>query len=348
MTMTGTAQKTMPLNETINKAADFGNILEVRDLSVKFHKGPKTGIALDNISLDIPKGKIIGLVGESGCGKTVLGSTIIGLLPERGAEITSGKILFNDPDNSRSVDLLDLNYHGMKKYRGNRISMIFQEPMSSLNPIYPIGSQVGETIKNQDHSLSASAVRQKTLEILADVGMPDPSSVHDLYPHQLSGGMRQRVVIAIAVANNPDLIIADEPTTALDITISEQILHLLYKIRDKYNSSIVLITHDLGVVANICDEVYVMYRGSIFEHGSAAEVFAGPRNPYTVGLMQALPEFVQHKDKLHVIAGNVPSIFSKTQGCKFCDRCVKAQDICKKEIPSIKFSGARHYYRCHF
>ena len=348
MPMTETLQKTMTAKETINKAADFGNILEVRDLSVKFHKGPKTGVALDNISLDIPKGKIIGLVGESGCGKTVLGSTIIGLLPERGAEITSGKILFNDPENSRSTDLLDLNYRGMKKYRGSRISMIFQEPMSSLNPIYTIGSQIGETIKNQDHTLTAAAVRQKTVDILSDVGMPDASSVHDLYPHQLSGGMRQRVVIAIAVANNPDLIIADEPTTALDITISEQILHLLYKIRDKYNSSIVLITHDLGVVANICDEVYVMYRGSIFEHGSAAEVFAGPKNPYTVGLMQALPEFVQHKDKLHVIAGNVPSIFSRSEGCKFFERCVKAQDVCKKEAPEIKFSGARHYYRCHF
>lgn len=348
MPMTETISKTIAANGTISKADDFANILEVRDLSVKFHKGSKTGTALDNISLDIPKGKIIGLVGESGCGKTVLGSTIIGLLPERGAEITSGSIRFNDPENSRSVDLLDLNYHGMKKYRGSRISMIFQEPMSSLNPIYTIGSQIAETIKNQDRALSAATVRQKTVDILSDVGMPDPSSVHDLYPHQLSGGMRQRVVIAIAVANNPDIIIADEPTTALDITISEQILHLLYKIRDKYNSSIVLITHDLGVVANICDEVYVMYRGSIFEHGSASEVFAGPRNPYTVGLMQALPEFVRHKDRLHVIAGNVPSIFSKTEGCKFFDRCVKAQDICKKESPAIKYSGAKHYYRCHF
>ncbi len=348
MSMTKTAQKTIAVDNIINKAANFGNILEVRDLSVKFHKGRNTGVALDNISLNIPKGKIIGLVGESGCGKTVLGSTIIGLLPERGAEITSGNILFNDPENSRSVNLLDLNYHGMKKYRGSRISMIFQEPMSSLNPIYTIGSQVGETIKNQDHTLSPAGVRKKTIEILSDVGMPDPSSVHDLYPHQLSGGMRQRVVIAIAVANNPDLIIADEPTTALDITISEQILHLLYKIRGKYNSSIILITHDLGVVANICDEVYVMYRGSIFEHGSAAEVFAGPRNPYTVGLMQALPEFVLHKDKLHVIAGNVPSIFSKTAGCKFYDRCVNAKDICRSEVPAIKFSGEKHYYRCHF
>jgi len=332
--------------EAAPEKSDGANVIEVRDLTVTFFKNGKTGRALDNISIGIPRGSIVGVVGESGCGKSVLGSSIIGLLPERGVEISSGSVLFNDARDSSVKNLLDFNYHKMKKYRGSRISMIFQEPMSSLNPIYTVGGQVDETIKNHNPGLSAEQVRQKTLEMFEKVGMPNPEYIYGLYPHQLSGGMRQRVVIAVATANHPDLIIADEPTTALDITISEQILHLLLKIRNDYNSSIVLITHDLGVVSNTCDEVYVMYRGAILEHGKSFEIFGSPRNPYTVGLMKSLPEFSAHKGNLHVIPGNVPSIFSPAQGCKFRDRCHRATAQCQLE-PSIVHYSPTHYCRCH-
>lgn len=322
------------------------NVLEARDLTVTFFKNGRSGRALDNISIEIPRGKVVGLVGESGCGKTVLGSTIIGLLPDRGVEITSGSVLFNERNGAGSCDLLDFNYHKMKKYRGSRISMIFQEPMSALNPIYTVGSQVDEAIANCEPGLGRAGVMKRTLEMFDKVGMPDPGYVYGLYPHQLSGGMRQRVVIAIATANHPDLIIADEPTTALDITISEQILFLLMKIRRDYNSSIILITHDLGVVSNTCDEVYVMYRGSILEHGTSSEIFGSPRNPYTVGLMKSLPEFSERGGRLNMIAGNVPSIFSAASGCKFRDRCPRATEACGAEPPLARYSPT-HYGRCH-
>jgi len=320
-------------------------LLEINNLTVAFNKNGRRGVVLDDISLKIPRGKIIGLVGESGCGKTVLGSSIIGLLPERGSEISSGENFYKSA--GERENLLNLNYHGMKKYRGSKISMIFQEPMSSLNPVYTIGSQIDETIKNKNPELSGAEIAGRSVEMLSKVGMPDPGRVYSMYPHQLSGGMRQRVVIAIALANNPDLIIADEPTTALDITVSEQILFLLYTIRDNFNSSIILITHDLSVVANVCDEIYVMYRGSIVECGGSREVFRAPKNPYTIGLMEALPEFGAHKRPLHVIKGNVPSIFTKIEGCKFKDRCAKASQICEC-APPVKFSSDTHYYRCHF
>ncbi len=324
-------------------------LLEVKNLTVVFNKDKRRGTALDNIGLTIPRGRIIGLVGESGCGKTMLGSSIIGLLPERGAEITDGEINFYDAgsDGIQCVNLLNLNYHGMKKYRGSKISMIFQEPMSSLNPVYTVGSQIYETIANKNPNMSYNEVKERSIEMLLKVGMPDPALVYKAYPHQLSGGMRQRVVIAIALANDPGLIIADEPTTALDITVSEQILFLLYNIRERFNSSIVLITHDLSVVANICDEVCVMYRGVIVESGSTREIFNAPRNPYTIGLMESLPEFGVHKKPLRVISGSVPSIFEDVQGCGFRGRCYKAAAECKS-IPPLKHAGGAHYYRCHF
>jgi len=321
-------------------------LVSVRELSVAFEKNGRYGKVLDNVSVEIPHGKIIGLVGESGCGKTVLGSSIMGLLPERGASVLSGEILFYDSLGDKSENLLNLNYHGMKKYRGSGISMIFQEPMSSLNPVYTVGAQIDETISNKNPALTRAEVQKLSIEMLSKVGMPEPAYVYGLYPHQLSGGMRQRVVIAIAVANNPDLIIADEPTTALDITVSEQILFLLYNIRRDFNSSIVLITHDLGVVANVCDEIYVMYRGTIVEKGEAKEVFRSPRHPYTVGLLEALPEFCGRNERLHVIPGTVPSIFAGVEGCKFKQRCHRAAKECEN-IPPVKNVNQTHFYRCH-
>lgn len=324
-------------------------LLDINSLTVAFNKNGRRGVVLDDISVKIPRGKIVGLVGESGCGKTVLGSSVIGLLPERGVEVVSGEINFYSGETGRDApeNLLNLNYHGMKKYRGSKISMIFQEPMSSLNPVYTAGSQIAETIKNKNYNLSKAEITARAIEMLAKAGMPDPARVYDMYPHQLSGGMRQRVVIAIALANNPDLIIADEPTTALDITVSEQILFLLYNIREKFDSSIILITHDLSVVANVCDEVYVMYRGTIVESGPAREIFTSPKNPYTIGLMESLPEAGARGKPLHVIGGNVPSIFTEIKGCKFKDRCHKARAECL-ETPPVKNAGGGHYYRCHF
>jgi len=216
-----------------------------------------------------------------------------------------------------------------------------------LNPVYTAGSQIYETIANKNSNMSHSEVKERSIEMLLKVGMPDPILAYKAYPHQLSGGMRQRVVIAIALANNPGLIIADEPTTALDITVSEQILFLLYNIRERFNSSIVLITHDLSVVANICDEVCVMYRGAILESGSAREIFSAPRNPYAIGLMESLPEFGVHEKPLRVISGSVPSIFENVQGCGFRGRCYKAAAECKF-APPLKHAGGAHYYRCHF
>lgn len=346
-----TTEKTTggPATEVEERRARGGKLLEIRNLTVAFNRNGRRGVVLDDISLEIPRGRIVGLVGESGCGKTVLGSTVIGLLPERGAEIASGEVNFYDAGEAaeKPADLLKLNYHGMKKYRGSKISMIFQEPMSSLNPVYTVGSQIDETVRNGDPSLSAAAAAARSVEMLDRVGMPDPRRVYSMYPHQLSGGMRQRVVIAIALANNPRLIIADEPTTALDITVSEQILFLLYNIREKFDSSIILITHDLSVVANVCDEIYVMYRGGIVERGLAREVFAAPRNPYTIGLMESLPEAGVHKKKLHVIRGSVPSIFAAVEGCKFRERCDRAAAVCSTP-PPMKSAGGSHYYRCHF
>lgn len=336
--------------ETAARRSGEKKLLEISGLTVAFNKNGRRGVVLDDISLDIPRGRIVGLVGESGCGKTVLGSTIIGLLPERGAEIVSGEVNFHaggDEAGDEKENLLTLNYHGMKKYRGSKISMIFQEPMSSLNPVYTVGSQIDETIRNKNRGLAGAEIAARSVGILSKAGMPDPERVYSMYPHQLSGGMRQRVVIAIALANNPDLIIADEPTTALDITVSEQILFLLYNIREKFNSSIILITHDLSVVANVCDDIYVMYRGTIVERGRARDVFAAPKNPYTIGLMSSLPEAGAHKKNLHVIRGSVPSIFAAADGCKFRDRCDKAAAICAAP-PPLKPAGENHYYRCHF
>jgi len=336
-----------PAAETAACRAGEKKLLEISGLTVAFNKNGRRGVVLDDISLNIPRGRIVGLVGESGCGKTVLGSTIIGLLPERGAEIVSGEVNFHGGGGGEKENLLTLNYHGMKKYRGSKISMIFQEPMSSLNPVYTVGSQIDETIRNKNRDLTRAGIAARTVEILSKAGMPDPARVYSMYPHQLSGGMRQRVVIAIALANNPDLIIADEPTTALDITVSEQILFLLYNIREKFDSSIILITHDLSVVANVCDDIYVMYRGTIAECGRARDVFAAPRNPYTIGLMESLPEAGAHKKPLHVIRGSVPSIFTAIEGCKFRERCDKAAAICATP-PPLKSAGETHYYRCHF
>ncbi|MEZ7893201.1 MAG: ABC transporter ATP-binding protein [Candidatus Wallbacteria bacterium] len=331
-----------------NKAGILENILEIRDLTVKVNKNSQSGTILDNINMKIPRGKIIGLVGESGCGKTFLGNTIMGLVPGgRSIVFENGEVVFNDSIKMTGTDILKLHYNDMRSYRGNRISMIFQEPMSALNPIYKVGAQVAETVKNHNPDLSSGEIKKRVINILKEVGMHDPAATYEMYPHQLSGGMRQRIVIAIAAVNNPDLIIADEPTTALDITISEQILFLLYKIRKNYNSSIILITHDLGVVANMCDEIYVMYRGTILEHGSVDEVFKSPKNPYTVGLMNALPESVARKESLHVIPGNVPSVFKKSGGCKFHARCFKAAPECEKNDPPVKYFSKTHFTCCH-
>lgn len=315
----------------------MSNVLEVKDLEIQFEIDEKYYSAVKDVSFYIREGETLGLVGESGCGKSVTSLSIMRLLQDTAK--VSGAILYN------GENLLELGPAKMRGIRGNEISMIFQEPMTSLNPVHRIGRQIGESLMLHK-GLSASEARLEAIELLRKVGIPRPDEVVDDYPHQFSGGMRQRVMIAIAMACQPKLLIADEPTTALDVTIQAQILDLMRKLAAENNMAILLITHDLGVVAEMCDRVAVMYAGKIMEQGPVREVFRNPQNPYTIGLMNSIPKLEGPRMRLQPIEGNVPSVRNMPQGCRFAARCPYVMDICREQDPGLLGAGPEHISRC--
>lgn len=309
-------------------------ILQVKDLCVSFYLEDRIIPAVDGVSFSLSKGETMGLVGESGCGKSVTALSIIRLLPIPPARIVKGEILF------RGENLFDKSGEEMRKIRGKDISMVFQEPMTSLNPVFTIGQQISEVLL-QHQDISRKEAYYKTIEMLKLVRIPVPEKVVRQYPHQLSGGMRQRVMIAIALACKPELLIADEPTTALDVTVEAQILELISELKEKLNSSVIMISHNLGVISEIADKVAVMYSGRIVEYGDSRSVFNEPRHPYTRGLLEAIPDInMDKRQKLKEIKGTVPRPGEITEGCRFNRRCNCTRKECMAEEPPIVQVGA--------
>jgi oligopeptide/dipeptide ABC transporter ATP-binding protein len=316
-------------------------LLEIKNLQTNFYVRGYTAKALDNVSLTIESGQTLGLVGESGCGKSVTAHSIMRLIPDPPGKIEGGEIYFE------GQDLLKVTKAQMRKIRGNQISMIFQEPMTSLNPVFPVGDQVGEVIRLHQR-LSRKETRERVLEAFQLVGIPAAETRLDEYPHQMSGGMRQRVMIAMALACNPKLMIADEPTTALDVTIQAQILDLMNKLKEETGAAILFITHDLGVIAEMAQFVAVMYAGKVMEYTDVNTVFSRPKNPYTVGLLQSIPVLGRKtKDKrLQTISGVVPSLLNLPSGCLFSDRCRDVFDDCRHKEPDMYQVANNHFVRC--
>ncbi len=320
----------------------MADLIQVKNLQTSFFTPEGEVRAIDGVSFEIGEGKTLGLVGESGCGKSVTSLSIMRLIASPPGKIVGGEILY------RGKDLLKLNNEAMRKIRGNEISMIFQEPMTSLNPVFTVGNQIGEAIKLHQ-GLGKKETRQKTIDMLRLVKIADPESRVDSYPHQLSGGMRQRVMIAMALSCNPALLIADEPTTALDVTIQAQILDLMKELRQRIGMALLLITHDLGVVAEQADEVAIMYAGKIVERSSTQAIFNRPFHPYTVGLLNSLPSVGGAKKKrLDAIPGVVPNPLHLPSGCRFRDRCPKAADLCAQSEPQLLEKEPGHAVACHF
>ncbi|HUK41053.1 MAG TPA: ABC transporter ATP-binding protein [Candidatus Acidoferrales bacterium] len=320
----------------------MADLIQVKNLRTSFFTPEGEVRSVDGVSFEIGEGKTLGLVGESGCGKSVTSLSIMRLIPSPPGQIVGGEIYY------RGRDLLKLNKEEMRKIRGNEISMIFQEPMTSLNPVFTVGNQIGEAIRLHQ-GLNKRETRAKTIEMLRLVKIADPESRVDAYPHQLSGGMRQRVMIAMALSCNPNLLIADEPTTALDVTIQAQILELMKELQQKMGMALLLITHDLGVVAERADEVAIMYAGKIVERGRAEAIFARPLHPYTVGLLNSLPGTgAKKKKRLDAIPGVVPSPLNLPSGCRFRDRCPKAAGICAETEPLLSEKEPQHPVACYF
>jgi peptide/nickel transport system ATP-binding protein/oligopeptide transport system ATP-binding protein len=319
-------------------------LLEIQDLHTHFYTPEGVVQALGGVDLQLGPGRTLGLVGESGCGKTVLALTILRLIPEPPGRIVGGRVLF------QGADLLCLDKEGIRRIRGNKISMIFQEPMTSLNPVFTIGFQIEEVILlHQSHRASTrKQARALAVEMLDMVGIPSAARRIDDYPHQLSGGMCQRVMIAMALACRPSLMIADEPTTALDVTTQAQILSLMDELREETGTSILLVTHDLGVVAQSCHEVAVMYTGNVVENAGVEDIFSSPLHPYTKGLMRSIPtvEARRKGERLHAIPGNVPNFRDMPKGCTFNSRCNEVMEICRKERPPVFWPRPDHSVRC--
>ena len=315
------------------------NVLEIRDLHSSFFTDSGVVRAVNGVDLVIPQGKIIGLVGESGCGKSMTAKSVMGLLRYPG-RIESGSIRFMDKE------LVGLPDKELRKLCGNEMSMIFQEPMTSLNPVLRVGRQVEEAILVHGKAEKRAEAKKLVLDMFEHVGIPEAEKRYSCYPHELSGGLRQRVMIAMAMVCRPRLLIADEPTTALDVTIEAQILQLMQKECRESGMSILLITHNLGVVAEICDFVYVMYAGRIVESGSVFEIFDHPAHPYTRGLLHSMPVIGGDQEYLYAIPGAVPNLLRLGAGCAFCGRCEKAQDRCREEMPELKAVGEDHFSRC--
>lgn len=315
------------------------NILEVKNLKIHFYTEEGTVKAVNGLDFSLSENETLAIVGESGCGKSVTALGVLGIIPQPPGKILDGEILF------KGKDLLKKSQREMRRIRGNEISMIFQEPLTSLNPVFTVGKQVMESFRIHQ-GLSKSEAREKTIEMIELVGIPSPEKVIDDYPHQLSGGMRQRIMIASALACNPEILIADEPTTALDVTIQAQIMSLLNQIKEGSNTSIILITHDFGVVAQIAHNVMVMYAGEMVEYGDVHSIFKNPLHPYTEGLLQSIPVIGKEREKLFSIEGTVPSIKNYPIGCPFFERCNKAMPKCKDIHPEITMMEKNRKVRC--
>jgi oligopeptide transport system ATP-binding protein len=313
-------------------------LLSIKNLSVCFHTYAGTVQAVRDVSLSLEKGEILGIVGESGCGKSVTANAVMGLIPSPPGEIAGGSILFD------GMDITRLDEAGLQDLRGNAISMIFQDPMTSLNPVLTIGTQLTECFRIHQ-TITDEAATNRAVEMLEMVGISSARTRLRQYPHQLSGGMRQRVMIAMALAMNPRILLADEPTTALDVTIQAQITELLQKLNRELDTSIILISHDLGVVAGMCHRVIVMYAGQIVEEALVGELFAKPRHPYTLGLLQSIPRLDGHRSHLASIEGQPPDLLLPPAGCAFMPRCSQAMQICQ-EPPPVFIPAAGHYSRC--
>ena len=328
------------------KMKDENNVVEFDNVCTYFFTDVGTVKAVDGVSFVVPKCSTVGVVGESGCGKSVTSLSLMQLLQRPQGQTVGGEIRFNLGDGT-AYNIVNTPTAKMQEIRGNKISMIFQEPMTSLNPVFRIGQQVDEVTMLHNPEMSKEEVKARTLEMLDHVGIANKEGVYSMYPHELSGGMRQRIMIAIALACSPTLIIADEPTTALDVTIQAQILDLLQNLKDKLNSSIMLITHDLGVVAGMADYVVVMYAGRVVEKGTADEIFHHPGHPYTIGLMKSKPVVGKKVDALYNIPGSVPNPVNMPNYCYFRDRCEMRCDQCDgKYPPEIKISDT-HYVSCY-
>ena len=314
-------------------------LLEVRGLKTYFAADNGEFRAVDGVSFAIERGRTLGIVGESGCGKSVTALSIMGLVPRPPGRIAGGEILFD------GVDLLKLEPAEMRERRGNQISMIFQEPMTSLNPAFTVGDQIAEVILRH-RSVTKEQARAHTIEMLRRVRIPSPEKRVDEYPHKLSGGMRQRVMIAMALACDPKLLIADEPTTALDVTIQAQILDLMRKLREETGAAIMMITHDLGVIAELADEVLVMYAGKVVERADLATLFRDPQHPYTIGLMGSIPKLTADQQRLATIEGVVPNPLAMPKGCRFNPRCPFATDECRATEPELREVKPGHFAAC--
>lgn len=320
------------------ESAGTPDTLRIEHLKTFFHTRGGIVPAVNDVSIRVPKGAIVGIVGESGCGKSMTAMSIMQLVRKPG-RIEGGKILLN------GEDLLKKSEEEMEKIRGDKIAMIFQEPMTSLNPVYTVGHQVEEAILLHEN-VSKEEARKMTIDIFEKVGIPEPEKRLKSYPHQLSGGLRQRVMIAMAMVMKPDLLIADEPTTALDVTIEAQILRLMKKLRDDTGMSILLITHNMGVVAQMCDYVYVMYAGRVMEEAEIFELFHNVKHPYTSGLLKSIPRMDHQVERLYSIRGVVPNLLHLPDGCSFCTRCENADKTCETTLPELVCVGPDHYARC--
>ncbi len=315
-------------------------LVEFQGVTIKFFENNKEYIAVENLNLNMEKGEKTAVIGESGCGKTVTALSLMGLL-SGSAKITDGKILFD------GKEISTLNSDELNKLRGKDMSMIFQEPMTSLNPLIKVGKQIDENILEHSTNKNKKEAKARTVSMLKEVGFADAEKIYSVYPHQLSGGMRQRIMIAMALINNPKLIVADEPTTALDATIQAQIMKLLNKLNHEKGTALLLISHDLGLVNNICEKCYIMYAGHIVEWGKTKDLLENPMHPYTKGLINSIPSIENKGKPLNSIKGFVPSVEErKNKGCVFADRCDYCMDICRKIIPKDKITEDR-VIKCH-
>ena len=315
-------------------------LLEVKNLKTYFYTDDGVVKSVDDVSFSVEKGKTLGIVGESGCGKSITSLSIMQLVETPPGKIVGGEILY------QGENLLEKNKDQMRKIRGGEIAMIFQEPMTSLNPVFTVGKQIMEALMLHT-DLDKAQAKERAIEMLKLVKIPLPEKRFNEYPHQLSGGMRQRVMIAMALSCNPKLLICDEPTTALDVTIQAQVLEMMKGLRDKYNTSMLMITHDLGIVAEICDEVSVVYAGRVIEHGTLEDIFKNTRHPYTEGLFNSLPNLENRQAELKPIKGLMPDPSNLPKGCAFCPRCEYATEICKTQKPPRTYRNDTHYVECH-
>ena len=315
-------------------------LLEIKNLAVEFKTDDGIVKAVNGVSYDVPAGPAIGIVGESGSGKSVSLLAVMRLIARPAGRITQGQVFFE------GTDLLDLDDTTMRQIRGNRIAMIFQDPMNSLNPVYTIGMQIGEALRLHQ-GLTRDEASARAVELLDLVGIPSPEDRINDYPHQLSGGMQQRAMIAMAISCDPELLIADEPSTALDVTIQAQVIELLGELRSKLNMAVILITHDLALVAGFCDEVAVMYAGYIVEQGSARDIFYNPSHPYTLGLLKSVPSLTTNQEeRLQAIPGAPPDMLALPAGCPYADRCSFARDECNVSVPELQQINKEHTVRC--